>query len=367
MYLKDSYRLTQEIAEVVNFFTLDKQQDEDGNSRFIVNGKRKLENPIKPYLILFDADTKHLLKNKFSELIKKYNLHQIPESKKYGFKIIGWNAKWDDDENHNGKLRLENIFDDYKKENSSSKETYNTLSEYLQYFDKNKKTLEAARKAILNALIHILRIEGKTYKAIIRGVEKDKYYTKRELIKYIQDNQNNYKTFKNKLYKWSFDLVAHNKYEDVFYDIKSFITSDFKDWLDIEITEKTNSFIGENFKKLIYETNESVEIPTDDINIEIGTVHSVKGQTHCATMYVETSYHEYETKKKRVNEALKKEEHNFNLANSNDIRGKRAFKMIYVGFSRPTHLLCFAVLKENITDDIASYENKGWEIIDCTK
>ncbi len=367
LYLKDSYRLTQEIAEVVNFFTLDKQQDEDGNSRFIVNGKRKLENPIKPYLILFDADTKHLLKNKFSELIKKYNLHQIPESKKYGFKIIGWNAKWDDDENHNGKLRLENIFDDYKKENSSSKETYNTLSEYLQYFDKNKKTLEAARKAILNALIHILRIEGKTYKAIIRGVEKDKYYTKRELIKYIQNNQNSYKSFKNKLYKWSFDLVAHNKYEKVYNDIKSFVNSDFKEWLDIEITEKTNSFIGENFKKLIYETEESEEIQTDDIKIEIQTVHSVKGQTHCATMYVETSYYEYETKKKRVNEALKKEKHNFNLANNNDKRGKQAFKMIYVGFSRPTHLLCFAVLKENITDDIASYENKGWEIIDCTK
>ena len=28
----------------------------------------------------------------------------------------------------------------------------------------------------------------------------------------------------------------------------------------------------------------------DDITINIGTVHSVKGMTHCATMYVKTSY-----------------------------------------------------------------------------
>lgn len=37
--------------------------------------------------------------------------------------------------------------------------------------------------------------------------------------------------------------------------------------------------------------------------------------------------------------------------------------MIYVGFSRPTHLLCFAALKENI-GNIEPYENAGWVIVD---
>ncbi len=38
--------------------------------------------------------------------------------------------------------------------------------------------------------------------------------------------------------------------------------------------------------------------------------------------------------------------------------------MMYVGFSRPTHLLCFACLKENVKDDIELFRNAGWEIVD---
>ena len=46
---------------------------------------------------------------------------------------------------------------------------------------------------------------------------------------------------------------------------------------------------------------------------------------------------------------------------------KVALKMMYVGFSRPTHLLCFAVLKENVKDDIQKLENAGWEKVDITQ
>lgn len=369
MYLNDSYRLTKEVSDVVNFFTLDRQQDEEGNPRFVVNGKRKLDFVIQPHLILFSDDTKGQLKNQFAELIKKFGLEKTKESEKYGFKIIGWNAKWDDDEDNKGKLRLENIFEDYKKDKTTLKETYDSLSKYLQYLDKNKKTLESARKAILNALIHILRIESKMYTAIIRGKERNRYYTKKELIKHIQEEKNgsDYETFNINLYKWSFDLVAKQKYLEVYNSIKDFINNDFKNWFRFAISNNTNEFVGENFEELIQVEERQEEKKSNDINIEIGTVHSVKGQTHCATMYVETSYHEYETEKERVKEALKKEEHTFNLSNGKDIRGKQGFRMMYVGFSRPTHLLCFAVLKDNVQDEIENYKSADWEIIDLTK
>jgi len=366
MYLNNSYRLTKETADIVNFFTLDRQRDENGNPRFVVSGKRELDNPIKPHLILFDDATKNQLKSKFSELIKSFKLDKTVEGQKYNFKIIGWNAKWDDDKDHNGKLRLENIFEGYKKDKTTLKETYDSLSKYLQYFDKNKKTLEPARKAILNALIHILRIEGKMYTIIVRGKEKNKYYTQKALIKHIKEDESKYEIFKNFLFQWSFDLAAKQKYEEVYNSIKTFINSDFKEWFSFEISEKSNEFVGENFEELIRVVKKQEENQLEIIDIEVGTVHSVKGQTHCATMYVETSYYNYETEKKRVKEALKKEEHTFNLSNDNDKRGKQAFKMMYVGFSRPTHLLCFAVLKDNIKDEIDHYKNAGWQIIDLT-
>ncbi|WKL48421.1 hypothetical protein Q1W71_01310 [Flavobacterium pectinovorum] len=107
------------------------------------------------------------------------------------------------------------------------------------------------------------------------------------------------------------------------------------------------------------------------------SIHAVKGQTHCATMYIETSYFEYETKKLRVvskaRTKTKSEEvlpnpflnqyHSYRI--DKDARAKETLKMMYVGFSRPTHLLCFVVLEENIKDylDVLCHTKGGiWEI-----
>ena len=162
--------------------------------------------------------------------------------------------------------------------------------------------------------------------------------------------------------------------------MKKFITNKFKTWFNLTISQETQSFIGNEFDKiLISNFTSSTETDSDiDIKIDIGTVHSAKGQTHCATMYVETSYFNYETNKLKVvskkatstnpeeylPNPLLGQEHSYRP--QKDSRAKEALKMMYVGFSRPTHLLCFACLKENITD-INCYEDAGWEVIDLTK
>lgn len=251
MYLKDSNRLTKEIAEIVNCFTLDKQSDEHGTPRFVVNGLRQLEPTINPHVLLFDTQSTSQLEGKFKELIKSHGLQSTVEGQKYGFKIIGWNAKWDDNEDHTGKLRLENIFESYKKEARENKETFNSLSKYLQIFDHTKTTLEAARKAILNSLIHVLRVEGKTYSAKVRGQEVTRYFSKSEMINQIQQDEIRYESFKSKVYQWSFDLAVKKKYEAVYDEVKSFVINEFKDWFDFEITSETMGFLGETLVPII--------------------------------------------------------------------------------------------------------------------
>lgn len=370
LYLKGSNRLTPQIANIVNCFTLDRQLDEEGNPRFIVNGLRQLDDTINPHMILFDNQTIGVLENKFKELIRHYSLHETKEAEKYGFKIIGWNAKWDDDEDHAGKLRLEDIFETYKKETKGNKEIFDSLSKYLQLFDHEKTTLEAASKAVLNSLIHILRIENISYPTKIRGRDIVRYYSRSEMIKDIQNKDNcDYELFKNKVFQWSFDLATKRNYEAVYNSVKLFVMGEFIEWFGLKITRETSAFLGNQFEQIIIsdDGSQTENIKDDSIKVEIGTVHSAKGQTHCATMYVETSYHVYETQKARIKESLKKEEHAFVLNSDNNKRGKQALKMMYVGFSRPTHLLCFACLKENVVDQIASYKSVGWEVIDLTE
>jgi len=370
LYLKGSNRLTPEIANIVNSFTLDRQLDEEGNPRFIVNGLRQLDVAINPYMILFDNQTIGVLENKFKELIRDYSLQETKEAEKYGFKIIGWSAKWDDDEDHDGKLRLENIFETYRKESKGSKETFDSLSRYLQLFDHDKTTLEAARKAVLNSLIHVLRIENKTYKTKIRGRDVLRDYSKNEMIKYIHnsDNNCNYDFFKKGVYGWSFELATRRKYEEVYESLKAFINGKFSEWFGFSISNKTVSFLGDSFEQLLQsDDNQSENTSDNSIKLDIGTVHSAKGQTHCATMYVETAYQRptYESEKivKRDSNPMLLQEHK--CTGSYD---RQALKMMYVGFSRPTHLLCFACLKDNAPlDQIANYKSVGWEVIDLTE
>jgi hypothetical protein len=382
IFLNGSNRLTQEISSVVNYFTLDRQLDKDGKQRFVVNGLRSMDIPIKPHIVLFDYASLNKLEGKFKELILNFSLQDTNEAKKYGFKIIGWNAKWGDDEIHSGQLRLENIFETYKKEAKNNKETYDSLSKYLQFFDHEKKTLEPARKAVLNSLIHVLRIEGKTNIVKIRGKENSRYYSKDGMIKFIKNPDNNcdYEYFKKFIYACSYKLLVKNEYELVYNKLKEFVSNKFKKWFDLNISTEVLSFLGDNFKSFIHNIQQPAESASqvDDIKIDIGTVHSSKGQTHCATMYIETSYYNYETNKlkvlsKRATKSraevylpnpLFKQEHAYRLGK--DRRAKEALKMMYVGFSRPTHLLCFACLKENMVNEIENIRLSGWEIIDLT-
>lgn len=193
------------------------------------------------------------------------------------------------------------------------------------------------------------------------------------MIQYIKAlGDNFYNTFNLNLYKWSFNLAAKKDYESVYKNIRAFIEYEFKEWFDLELSTITLRFLGDGFDETL-----KTEIKTDiadsgDVSIEIGTVHSVKGQTHCATMYVETSYHDYETmklkrcKNKNTNECLPNPLFGDEPAyrKKTDSRAKQTMKMMYVGLSRPTHLLCLAVLHENVKDDISKFKKAGWEIDD---
>ncbi|MDY0986093.1 DNA-dependent helicase II [Flavobacterium sp. ACN2] len=364
-YLNGSNRLSSKNAELVNYFTFRNEEE-----KFNVVGERKLlqnEKEINPHLVLFTKETKERLKIKFEEIIKSHNLHNIEEKKK-GFKIIGWTGERTNESD--GNLCLHTVFG-YNKLSKSKKEDFDSLSKYLQLFDQEKETLEGVRKSILNALITILRFEDKKLVKIIRGRTVERFYTKSDLIEYIKACSNNgiYEDFKAKLFDWCFDLVSTKNYRLVFNSVKKFIENEFKEWFDLELNRKTQFFIFEFNDEMRIKNKKIVE---DNLGIEVTTVHAVKGQTHCATMYVETAYKKpiYETlklKEASLNTSIKKQKLKtiplYKQKQSCETpTGIEALKMMYVGFSRPTHLLCFAVLEENVKDDLDKYRNSDWII-----
>ncbi len=91
--------------------------------------------------------------------------------------------------------------------------------------------------------------------------------------------------------------------------------------------------------------------------IEIGTIHSVKGETHDATLILETKNHEFD---------LEKLWGRLSFTESGSISGKRKqqfARQLYVAASRPCRLLCMAAHQDRIQPDVRMrLEQYGWII-----
>ncbi len=366
--IQNSMRLSPSIANLVDKFVLKRPEN------YSVIGKFE-ESTIPPHLILIDQNTTgESLKTKFKEIIEENNLHFESKNLEKGFHIVSWTTDKDD------VFCLKKLFPKFSKE--SKKKNFDCLKKHLFLFEKEKPTLEAIRKSTLNALIRILDLEN------IKN-EDGKFYTKRQLINFFKNQgEEFYNDFIGKLFKWCFEIITKENYSEIYGEIKNFIESENfigLNWNNEEsFTPKTitnsRDFINKDFPFISEEENETEESEIDNYPIHLSSVHSVKGQTHCATMYIESYYYEYETKKlnvvipatrKKLEEVLPNPLLNQHQAyrSNKDARAKETLKMMYVGFSRPTHLLCFAVLKENIHEHLESLkiENGGiWKVIDIT-
>lgn len=360
--LKNSLRLTSSIAKVVNPFTVDTNPDDKGKPTFVVIGKRRLEqDDIPPHLIVFDKDSKERLLPCFDELINNFNLRNCEEGKKYGFHIVGWTVKHDD-EGETEKLRLKDIFPNCSKHSDKGLCSYDTLSEFLVFGCRDRNMTEC-KLVIGKVLIFLLRIIGKKD-------QEGRYFSKTTMEKHIKNKSEQvYNDYLSMVYQATGRLYLH-RHEDCYRIIKEYIYKDFSVLFRISDSNTiVKGFCEEVFNSALKYT----ERDENYSDIVIGSVHSVKGQTHCATMYVESSYKGYESehlfKKRRPTKKnpkttlpspLFQEKHQF----EGKVTALSTMRMMYVGFSRPTHLLCYAVFKENWNDEmIGRMESLGWKII----
>ena len=101
--------------------------------------------------------------------------------------------------------------------------------------------------------------------------------------------------------------------------------------------------------------------PEDEhrVSIKLGSIHSVKGQTHTATLVLETFW------KKHNLESLKEwllGGRRHGPRNGSD--ETRRLRLHYVAMTRPTHLLCLAMKRNAFSDDeVTLLEGRGWRIV----
>lgn len=336
--LTKSYRLSSYIANVVKNFALYREQG------FKIEGIN--QSDIKPHIILYkDNQIKNVIPY-FAMLVKDLKDKGRLSNYDKGINVISWNTVWEKDVQDVKKVRLIDYYNQYRKEENKFKQDYISLKDYLLFYDKTKSSFASLRKNILNAFLRILRIED-------IGL-----FTKRTLLNQLKEKSSDlYNDIKLNVYKWVSKIIIEDKLDEALEDIRSYIPQFVEKVFNKQINLSTE-FIN-NDSTLSFETirikGEFNHYKYEDIEIEIGSVHSVKGQTHCATLYLE-SYFNKSYESKRLKDAFL----GHSIQSSDEVL--QSLKMVYVGFSRPANLLCIAIHKDRFTQYLSQINREIWEI-----
>lgn len=304
------------------------------------------QNEITPVIIVYDDYTIQQVLNKFGEIIIRNNLYK---HEKMVFKAIGWRGK-----PHDRERTIPSYWDSYSKEIKVKKTEFSNLKSYLAPQSDNfisSNGVNFYKKRLWEAFLKCLRIIGIT--------DDGRALTEKKLHKYISEkNSDFYQDFKVRLANWCLKI---HKQEKVFEEIKNYLTNEIKEFFNYQVKDELTNFINSSYLEADNEeTLQSNNIynyssGTTDIEIEVSTIHGVKGETHIATCYLETFFYDYDIK--RIINYIKGE--------YSEPRQKRVIqnlKMAFVGMSRPSHLLCIAVHRDSISAQEEALQRSGWDV-----
>lgn len=331
--ISDSKRFSSVIAERVRNICPTPQN---------LNGNPDIENT-NPKLIVFDDSAIADVIPRFGDLIIENNLHTV--GKKI-YKAVGWVGK------PNIRRTLPSYFNTFGKLGGKQKQDYESLQDYLKVARDHQRgeSISIMRKFMLAAILKSLRLLG------IRK-SNNIHYTETSFIEFIsKENKILYEELNLKLLHWCRELFRN---QNIGVDLRDFITAQICPQFGVAINPELQAFLDAPAStQLALEQNADTYIhekANQKISIDVCSVHSVKGETHTATLYLETFYIRYDIQS--IIEYMK--------GNHSPPRGSTllsGLKMAYVGMTRPTHMLCVAAHKDGCEQHLDELSTVGWDI-----
>jgi len=350
-----SKRFGENIAKILRTVCIRSNEDLKGNDQV---------NSFSPHIIVYDDSSVSKVLPRFVELVKELEVEEISKQSKRPIKAVGWVGP---DSDKPEKHTIKSYFQEYDRIANQKKSLLPSLKAHIRKYNTSKA--KDYSDSIINAFLRILDLAEKK-----RETERGhRSYTKNTLLKYLWETDESFlNQFKENIASWAIGIKQSSQDYDseVLKSIRLYVKDEFLPLFEIEFKGDMKEFLGMNLTNEAFDEEdlsaENVYCHQDDIlkniEVEVGTIHSVKGETHTATLYLETDYYS-QRESDRILDQIKGIAYS-NEDPSKDIRRKETLKMAYVGMSRPTHLLCLAARKENIVPNHADLEDSGWCIID---
>ncbi|GHV49096.1 hypothetical protein FACS1894181_07000 [Bacteroidia bacterium] len=356
MQIDGSKRFGEDIAKILRYVCCERNEGLEANPNII---------SLPPVMILFENPETVL--PKFCELLKSKEIggktiwdiskdYKKDKDTSHKIKAIGWVGTENTPDKHTIKSYFTNFNAHIRKK---EKVDFESLKSFLKKQD-GAKVADYAN-IIIDALLYILSSANIKYS---KG-KSNRNYTKTTLLEdFEKKSPEKFSLFKTNLARWAMNIQNSDAFcNQTNTEIKLFIRSEFCTSFGIDSTNKyVNDFIDSDSVNTC--TDEEIKsnniYKQNDIEIEVATIHSVKGETHVATLYLETFYQgAYEST--RIKEQLKGEY--YIPPKSKDTYRKETLKMAHVGMSRPQFFLCMAVHKSRFDDSFDIERGGMWEIV----
>lgn len=313
------------------------------------------DNPIPPTLIVFDDNTKDKVKEKFVELIIQHDLLKYWKEDK-PFKAVGQRRS----EVQNKHLNINSYWAAFSKDISiKGREEFENLFSYLEKCQvlTTEKNIKEIRKTLLNGICKALKL------AEIKTPLTEYYFTPFSFTQYfISEQEVANKQLNLNLSKW----ILNFKNSD---EIRTNIANHIRTLLPI--FHKTENSALSTFLTDTTFTIHTQQKPTQiyehqGIQVHFDTIHGVKGETHTATLYLETFKDTFDIGGKILDFIMSSQNRKDSLRTKNSYAAcQKKLPLAYVAMSRATHFLCLAVHKDRFGEDIRNYftdTSNGWSV-----
>lgn len=333
--ISDTKRLSKKVSRAASTFSIT-------NHDLISNN----DVDIAPVVLVFEDDNIENVVPKFAELIKMHNLHLI---EKPIFKALG---------------NIGKVHDTYHTLPNYVNTHYEEDVEVVNGDDFRDKLISCGDISPSHVNIHYWAILVQYLGDIGVNFDGNKL-NKRTLTHYLKVN--NRELF-DELNGYSLSIFEGIDRVDALnpYLVRSL--QSLSTFLDFGYDEALLLTVIYSYKvKNDKKRQANISIKNDDkaIDISVSTIHKAKGETHTATLILETYKNGYD-----INQLLPL------LKGKRNAKFPAKKKVLYVGMTRPTHLLCLAIHRSydksksnrvTLTDkDLDDIRKNGYEVIALT-
>lgn len=319
---------------------------------------------VKPVIITYEDPLTVL--SKYAELLRTITIPELDNISvlnlankeksedplhRVNIKACGWVGKKGANEQ---KRYIESYYPSFEKKNVKTRMEAESFDEFL--YNNPQGTVKDCASSIIQGVIEFLNL---------CNVNNDaKRYTRTSLFDYLASTDAK-ELFLSNVMSWAMLVATRNNAEDKQHlkeDIYQYLSSTLLPLFDKnEVSVAANTFFN-----AVAEGNQGGQnlehgniYKEDDVEIEVATVHAVKGETHAATLYLETFFNKY-----YESERLKEQFKGIAYMGTDDDTLK-SLRVVYVGMSRPRYLLCVAIQKDRFHTIDCQELREIWDVVDA--